>query len=179
MSSIGMPAWITTLRDIIPVSYLRIVDDVWSNQAEFVQWPARSLLFMPGIVRVKYHRYSTEQLAQIKAARIRPDTRSNGPAVMAYAIAGGRRPERATGRERWSIHHIYDGQHPAPGAAGCIRAVVDGDHFTESAGLVAIHPIADALADELAYFAWLLRYEAFCRFHFDPDGVFAARVVSA
>jgi hypothetical protein len=127
---------------------------------------------MPGTVRVKYHYYSPEQLTQIKAARIRPDTRSNGTAIMAYALAGGRRPGRASGREQWCIHHIYDGRYPAPEAASCTRAVTHGAYFTEAAGLVAIHPVADALADELAYFAWLLRHEAFCRFGFDPDGVF-------
>jgi hypothetical protein len=126
---------------------------------------------MPGTVRVKYHRYTPEQLVQIKAARLHPDMRANGPAIMAYAVAGGRRPWRASGREQWSIHHFYDGQYPKPGAS-CTRAVTDGNYFTEAAGLVAIHPIADALADEFAYFAWLLRHEACYRFNFDPDGAF-------
>jgi hypothetical protein len=31
----------------------------------------------------------------------------------------------------------------------------------------------NALAHEFGYFAWLLRYEAFARFAFDPDGVFS------
>jgi hypothetical protein len=174
MSSIEVPAWLTALREAVPAPYLQITDNVWSNQAAFVEWPARPFLFMPGTVRVKYHRYSPEQLSQIKAARVRTDTRSNGPAIMAYAVAGGRRPGRASGREGGSIHHIYDGQFPAPGATDCTRAVTHGNYFTEAAGLVAIHPIADALADELAYFAWLLRHEAFRRFNFDPDGVFGA-----
>jgi hypothetical protein len=50
--------------------------------------------------------------------------------------------------------------------------------FTHSAGLVAVHPLADALADEVPYFAWLLRSEAFRRFRFDPDGVFASSKLS-
>jgi hypothetical protein len=33
--------------------------------------------------------------------------------------------------------------------------------------------VADVLADELADFAWLLRYELFVRFCFDPEGVLA------
>ncbi|MBI1918406.1 MAG: hypothetical protein HYS12_27260 [Planctomycetes bacterium] len=149
-----------------------MADDVWANRSAFIEWPARPLLFMPGAVRVKYHRYSPEQLAQIKAAGVRPDTRSNGPAIMAFAVAGGRRPDRASGCEQWSIHHIYDGQYPAPRARTCTRAVAHASYFTEAAGLVAVHPIAHALADELAYFAWLLRHEAYARFGFDPDGVF-------
>ncbi len=47
---------------------------------------------------------------------------------------------------------------------------------TQSAGLVAIHPIADAMADEFACFAWLLRAKAFEKFHYDPDGVFCKEV---
>jgi hypothetical protein len=154
--------------------YLTVADDVWAKKAAFIEWPARALLFMPGTIRVKYHNYSAEQRAQIRTARARPDTRSNGPAVMAFLVAGGRRPDRAAGREGWAIHHIYDGKHPAPGKATSIRAVTEGNYFTEAARLVAVHPIADALADELAYFAWLLRHEAFRRFGFDPDGVFGA-----
>ena len=61
---------------------------------------------------------------------------------------------------------------PAPGAERTIRAVNDGRYFTEIAGLVAMPPIAEALADEVPYFAWLHRREAFERFGFDPDGVF-------
>ena len=175
MSSTELPAWVTALRDGVPAAYMRIADEVWVNQAAFVGWPARSLLFMPGTVRRKYHQYTAEERAQIKVAQIAPDTRSNGPAIMAFVVAGGQRPTRASGRKQWSIHHIYDGQYPAPGSKSCTRAVTHGQYFTEAAGLVAIHPIADALADELAYFAWLLRYEAHCRFNFDPDGVLGVR----
>jgi hypothetical protein len=171
----NLPDWITDLRNDVPVSCLRIADDVWLNKEEFISWPTRRFLFMPDTVRVDYYRYSPEQLALIRAAGIKPDTRSNGPAVMAFAIAGGQRPWRSVGRKQWSIHHIYDGQFPASGRQISTRAVVRGDSFTEAAGLVAVYPVADALADELAYFAWLLRYEAFIRFGFDPDGVFTSR----
>lgn len=49
----------------------------------------------------------------------------------------------------------------------------DGQLFTEAAGLVALHPVADSLADECAYFAWWLRQQAYERFGFDPDRVFS------
>ena len=45
----------------------------------------------------------------------------------------------------------------------------------QSAGLVAIHPVAEALKDEYSYFAWLLRHEAFLRFNYDPDSVFSKK----
>ena len=75
---------------------------------------------------------------------------------------------------QWSIHHVYDGKFPAPGRR-TTHAVKEGRYFTEAAGLVAIHPIADVLADEVPYFAWLLRREAFERFGFDPDDVFTSQ----
>jgi hypothetical protein len=69
---------------------------------------------------------------------------------------------------------LYDGQFPHPSTArNGLRAVRESCHFTQSAGLVAIHPIADALAEEFAIFAWRLRAEAFCRFGYDPEGAFS------
>jgi hypothetical protein len=73
----------------------------------------------------------------------------------------------------WPIHHIYDGQFPMPPRTDSIRAVSHGKYFTEAAGLVAIHPLADGMASETPYFAWLLRREAFLRFGFDPEFVFS------
>jgi hypothetical protein len=174
MQSNEPPIWIRDLRRGVGAVLLRVADDVWANRTDFIRWPLKSLVFMPGVVRgaVEYHQYSAPQKEQMKAAKIAPDGRTNGPAIMAYLLAGGERPMRASGREGWSIHHIYDGQHFHHAKTSCTRAVTHGDYFTEAAGLVAIHPVADALADELAYFAWLLRYEAYLRFGFDPDGVF-------
>ena len=56
-----------------------------------------------------------------------------------------------------------------------LHAVKEGKHFTQPAGLFAIHPIAEALKDEYFYFAWLLRHEAFLRFGYDPDAVFSEK----
>jgi len=92
---------------------------------------------------------------------------------MAFQYAGGERPLRHNGKG-WAIHHVYDGQFPAPERTSSVRAVVEGNYFTEAAGLVAIHPLADGLATESSYFAWLLRHEAFVRFRFDPDNVFGS-----
>ncbi|WP_149113504.1 hypothetical protein [Limnoglobus roseus] len=176
-SLIEPPAWLHDLRAGVDPDLLRIVDDVWANRTKFIRWPQKSLIFMPGTVRgkAKFHDYSVPQREQIKAAKIAADARSNGPAIMAYLLAGGERPLRSSGRKGWSIHHIYDGQHPHQDRTSSTRAVITGEYFTEAAGLVAIHPVADALADEVGYFAWLLRYEAYVRFRFDPDGVFISK----
>ena len=43
------------------------------------------------------------------------------------------------------------------------HAVKFGCHFTQSAGVITAHPIADAMCDEFPFFAWLLRAESFRR----------------
>jgi hypothetical protein len=163
-----------TFRAQVPAHVLEIVDRVWEQRDLFVSWPMDSLLLLPGTIRDPYHTYPKEIEAKLKAANVRKDTRSNGPAISSFLLAGGVRPKRSVENRDWSVHHIYDGKFPAPGKTTTTHAVKDGRYFSESAGLVAIHPIADALADEVAYFAWLLRCEAFVRFAFDPDAVFCA-----
>jgi hypothetical protein len=139
-----------------------------------VQWPQRAELLWAGCDRTaKYHNYPDVLKRLFRQQRIMCDARSNGPAVMAHVLAGGHRPKRS-GAHEWTIHHLYDGTFPY---AGCtrppLRAVLDGHHFTQSAGLVAIHPVADALADEFGVFAWRLRAKAFLLFGYDPEGAFS------
>jgi len=45
--------------------------------------------------------------------------------------------------------------------------------FTNSRGLVAVHPVADFVAANSRLLAWLLRWEAFRRFEYDPDNIFS------
>lgn len=164
---------LAVLKDTVPAHHIPVIDYVWNNRNLYVKWPRQALLFGPEMLRdKKFHVFSEGQKQSLKVAGIRPDTRSNGPAIMSFLLAGGERPWRANSNKQWSIHHIYDGNFPAPGMHMTTRAVIDSRYFTEAAGLVAIHPIADALACEFAYFAWLLRCEAFVRFKFDPDDVF-------
>lgn len=154
---------------------LDIADLVWLRQKEFIRWPRQALVFIPGCVKPKgkeKHRYTTEQRRALREANLRPDVRSNGPAIMAFRLAGGERPVRTQSNDGWNIHHIYDGKFPAPGRSFSTHSVKDGRYFTASAGLAAVHPVAEALAHEVPHFAWLLRHEAYARFGFDPDGVF-------
>lgn len=170
--------FLSDLRAQLDVAELHIADYAWKHRERLIRWPIKALLFSPGASRESsrgYHSYSDEQKGQLREARITPDSRSNGPAIMAFRLAGGERPLRSNGREGWPVHHIYDGQFPGPGKATSVRAVRDGQLFSQAAGLVSIHPVADALADECAYFAWLLRKESFVRFDFDPDGVFSIK----
>ena len=163
---------LTDLRMQTPEAIQEIVDRVWEQREEFVRWPKKKVVLMRGAVRKDYHAYTKAQKERLKQSGVTLDSRSNGPAVCAFKLAGGERPQRNGGRRQWSVHHIYDGKFPAPGRKETTHAVKDPRYFTHSAGLVAVHPIADALADEVPYFAWLLRTEAYKRFKFDPDHVF-------
>jgi hypothetical protein len=153
---------------------VKIADDIFMDHLdEYVKFPKESLNFMPDTIRdQKFFEYSEQQIKQLKDAGITPDKRSNGPAIMSYLLAGGERPDRACGKQKWSIHHIYDGKYPYPGKNETTHAVKDPRYFAQSDGLVAIHSIADGLVDECPYFAWSLRCHAYLIFLFDPDNVF-------
>ncbi|WNZ28657.1 MAG: hypothetical protein IAX21_08350 [Candidatus Bathyarchaeota archaeon] len=154
-----------------------IVQNVWKNKELFIRWPKEGILFWPDCVRIKYHNYPIDLKNRLKSKGITVDSRSNGPAINAFMVADGIRPKRYSNPNReWSIHHIYDGKFPLKLGNKTLHAVKDGKHFTQSAGLVAIHPIADALADEYSFFAWMLRHEAYQKFKYDPDHVFSKEI---
>lgn len=161
--------------DELAASERKIVTYVWNHRKDYVKWPKRSLLLWRETTRTSYHKYPHSISVRLRSKGIALDQRSNGPAVMAYLYAGGERPLRSDGHQGWNIHHIYDGRFPFPGSTITLHAIKDGNHFTQSAGLVAIHPLADACADEYSWFAWKLRYESFGRFGYNPDGIFRAR----
>jgi len=158
-----------------------VLQHVSENLDAFVRWPQEAVLLWPGCNRVpdphkkqRYHSYPTHirQLAQ--AAHFVPDRRPNGPAIASYLLAGGERPKRVGSSNKWSIHHLYSGKFPyCDQQSTPLHAAKKGHHFTQSAGLVAAHPIADALVDEFPCFAWLLRAKAYIRFAYDPDAVFS------
>ena len=100
----------------------KIVDAVQAAQDEFIEWPTRSVLLMPGVTREKYHDYPETITKLLRDSGMRPDGRSNGPAICSYLLAGGQRPLRSDGKG-WSIHHIYDGRFPYPGKATTTHAV--------------------------------------------------------
>jgi hypothetical protein len=152
-----------------------------SNSLEaFVRWAEKPILLWPTCNRVpeqgskqKYFSYPPHIKQMAKAGGLTLDTRPNGPAVAAFRLAGGERPARFGSSNAWSIHHLYSGKFPYFGREQTMHAAKDVKHFTQSAGLIAAHPVADALVDEFPFFAWLLRAHAFLKFGYDPDGVFA------
>jgi len=159
-----------------------VLHQVGGNLNDFVHWPKRAVLFWKGCDRKppegknrKYHHYPKPIRDLARRHAVNLDTRPNGPAIAAFQFAGGTRPERFGSSNAWSIHHVYSGKFPYVGRDVTTHAIKHCYHFTQSAGLIATHPVADALSDEYPFFAWLLRVESFRRFGYDPDGIFSSR----
>jgi hypothetical protein len=157
-----------------------VLRQVAGNLNDFIRWPTRAVLLWEGCDRIapegeerRYHRYPELIRKLAKEGRVTLDSRPNGPAIAAFRLSGGVRPERFGSSNAWSIHHVYSGKFPYLDRTATTHAIKECKHFTQSAGLVASHPIADALCDEFPFFAWLLRAESFHRFGYDPDGVFS------
>jgi hypothetical protein len=146
----------------------------------FVQWAGEALLLWPDCDRVpppgkklKYFDYPSHIRQIAKGRNIVLDTRQNGPAIASFLLAGGKRPRRFGSANAWSIHHLYSGKFPYCELGSTTHAAKSGNHFTQSAGLIAVHPLADAMVEEFPFFAWLLRARSFLKFGYDPDGVFS------
>lgn len=162
---------INRLRNKLSQAELQLSDLIWLNRESFFRWPKQDITLWPGRTREKYHQYPEPLKLQLGAAGIKPNSLSNGPALVAFQFAGGERPTKENGHG-WTVHHIYDGRFLLPDCTDVPVAVKDGGLFTRTAGLVAAHPAADALAGETSYASWLLRAEAFTRFKFDPSDFF-------
>ena len=165
----------------IPEKEKSVLKCVASDIEFFVRWPQEALLLWPGCDRIpqpgkehRYHSYPSRVRQLAKTAGVPLDTRPNGPAIASFQLAGGERPGRFGSSNRWSIHHLYSGKFPYCGRKRTMHAARSGSHFTQSAGLIAAHPIADALVDEYPFFTWFLRARAFRLFGYDPDGVFSS-----
>jgi len=152
-----------------------IISIIIKNLDDFVKFPKEAILMWAGCNRSdKYHKYPEELKTKLKDEGIKSlDGRTNGPAVVAYLFAKGERPQRYGSKNKWSIHHIYSGKFPYVNCNNTLHAKKDGLHFTQSAGLIAIHPVADQMCDEYPLFSWYLRAIAYKKFGYDPDEVFS------
>jgi hypothetical protein len=162
-----------------------VLQSVEAKLSDFVRWADEAVLLWPGCDRIpepgkkqKYFSYPEHLREMARAASVTLDTRANGPAIASFLLAGGQRPKRFGSSNAWSIHHLYSGKFPYYARESTMHAAKDCKHFTQSAGLVAVHPVADALSDEFPFFAWLLRAKVYIRFGYDPDHVFCSRVDS-
>ena len=176
-----LDGWLQRELQQVPSAAERaVIREVATQLDSFVQWAREALLLWPGCDRIPrdgrrlaYFSYPSYIKAMVGDVGLRLDTRANGPAIASFAVAGGRRPARFGSSNAWSIHHLYSGKFPHLGHSETTHAAKDGNHFTQSAGLIAAHPVADALCDEFPFLAWYFRAQAYLRFGYDPDGVFA------
>ena len=162
-----MPRLSRPVVELKMIGINEIKQSVVKHLDEFVKWPNEAVLLWDGCVRTKYHNYPSSILTLLLQGGIYQRNWANDPAIHAYLLAGGKRPKRKHKGYGWNIHHLYFG------LGGRLHAVKDGKHFTQSAGLVAAHPIADALCEEDPDFTALLRQESFKRFGYDPDAIFS------
>lgn len=175
-----LPDWLNAEISAVESQPIRkLLSTICAELPGLVVWPSNAILLWQGCVRAypaqqSSHKYPTEIKALAKSRGIDLDTRHNGPAIAAFYFAGGTRPIRFGSKNAWSIHHLYSGKFPHFNAGTTLHASKEGDHFTQSAGLVAVHPLADALGDEFPFVAWWLRAQAFIRFGYDPDHVFSS-----
>jgi hypothetical protein len=149
----------TTPAMTSPTEWTAILS-ILTDPEQFFQWPQLGTLFWPGCVRTQNdgeHIFPEEIVTRLERLGLKPDTRTNGPAINAFQAAGGKRP--TSGNQSWPVHHVFNGTD-------------DGNLFTHSAGLTAAHPIAHHLAHQSGLLKWLLRRESFLRFRFDPHGDF-------
>lgn len=178
-----LATWVEAEFEGEAASTIQIVRILLSNIEEYVRWPKEPLLLWSECDRIplrgerlRYHRYPASIKAHAKKLSVYLDSRGNGPAIAAFEFAGGVRPDRTGNKNKWHIHHIYSGKFPYVGAETTTHSVKDRFHFSQSAGLCSLHPILDSICDEYASFAWLLRYESYKRFGYDPDCVFSTRI---
>src|SRR5437773_315903 len=177
-----LSAWFKRELEQVPNSAERnVLENVAGGLESFVCWASEAILLWPGCDRVplpgqkqKYFSYPAHIRQMARSRQVAIDTRPNGPAIASFLLAGGRRPGRFGSSNAWSIHHLYSGKFPYFGRQETTHAAKECNHFTQSAGLVAAHPIGDAVVDEFPFFAWLLRAQAYIRFGYDPDGAFSS-----
>jgi hypothetical protein len=177
------PDWIRAMAENKFSAGVQSAMAIWHQRNTYIRWPKVSRLLMPGVIRhsdgsnPNCYAYSQELIEEIRGAGLLFRNYNNDPAIHSFLLAGGDRPRRLyPSTWAWTIHHIYDGKHPAPTnvtTQAVPWAVCKGDLFTHSAGLVAVHPLADYVATNEPLLAWLLRWEASKRFPgFDPMGIF-------
>lgn len=170
----NLGGWIRIQINTIPKAPVNgVICQVLDHLDEFVKFPEKSVLLWSGCYRHgRAHDFPGPLKESLAKQKVKPNSLTNGPAINAFLFAGGKRPNSNQPGRGWNIHHLYDGMITYHARESSLHAVKDGNHFTQSAGLVAVHPVADALCNEVPAFAWYLRGLSLQKFGYDPDGVY-------
>jgi hypothetical protein len=82
------------------------------------------------------------------------------PEEVGFILAGGSL-QTSEDEGDWRLRHLYDGKHPFEGRDHTLNAYDSGDHFTESAGLVAVRSTSD---EDLGYYGCVIKTLRWCAF---------------
>ncbi len=82
------------------------------------------------------------------------------PEEVAFTLAGGSLAPSQDDTQ-WRLRHVYDGRHPFEGRDYTLNAHDQGDHFTESAGLVAVR---STCADDFMRYGCVVKTLRWCAF---------------
>jgi hypothetical protein len=74
----------------------------------------------------------------------------------------------------WRLRHLYDGRFPFPGRERTLNALDDRMHFSQTAGLIALHPTLGPLWKRFGALAKALRARSFVQFGYDPENYFSS-----
>jgi hypothetical protein len=93
------------------------------------------------------------------------------PEEVAVTLAGGS-IQASEDDGHWRLRHLYEGKHAFEGRDHTLNSYDDGDHFTESAGLVAVRSTCDDDFGRYGCIITTLRWCVFDAFNYDPDHYF-------
>ena len=107
-----------------------------------------------------------------------PEALNPGPhngwpfAVAAFKYAGGNVPQAVPGADCWHLVHVYEAltRYAAGNQEEAHRAA---KHYTQSANLVALHPVVQHLMAQYPCIVNTLQHRIFDAFGYDPANLFA------
>jgi len=94
------------------------------------------------------------------------------PRGSAFRCAGGNVPQAVPDADAWQLIHLYAAA-PAFDNGAAFDGTAQPKHYTQSAGLVAVHPVVYHLTGQFPCIVWTLRARSFMRFNHDPANYFA------
>jgi hypothetical protein len=89
------------------------------------------------------------------------------PERFAFKFAGGWL------QQDWFFKHLYDGSIALGSAKKRLNALKRGKHFTQTAGMAAIHPIVQELYEAYPCLRRTLQARSFASFGYDPEHFFS------
>ena len=116
-----------------------------------------------------------ERVAQYRALVRQEDPEERLPSAhvfAAFSYTRGHVPQVSVADDGWRVMHLYAGA-PAFDNGVAFDAMADPKHYTQSACLVAVHPVVQHLMAQYPCIVYALRARSFTQFQYDPANYFA------